>query len=61
MSDLISFMEYCGFINLPNYKLTTVAEYFGIKLDAHEAMSDILATRKIVKKLESFLQSLGKI
>ena len=32
---------------LENYKLVTVAKYFDIEIDAHEALSDIMATIKI--------------
>ena len=31
----------------PNYKLETVCEQFGVKIDAHDALSDIKATRKL--------------
>jgi len=37
---------------LANNKLVTVAEFFGIELNAHEAMSDIKATREIKILLE---------
>ena len=48
---LLQFLHLKGDINLPNYKLETVAKYFGININAHDAMSDIKATREIVQKL----------
>jgi len=39
-----------GLIKLPNMKLATVAEYFGIKFEAHNSMADIEATRSIFYK-----------
>ena len=48
---LLFFMEYRGEIELENYKLGTVAEHFGIELDAHDAFSDIRATRQIMHEL----------
>jgi DNA polymerase III epsilon subunit-like protein len=34
-------------LRLPNYKLSTLCEHFGIELKAHDAMSDIVATRRL--------------
>jgi DNA polymerase III subunit epsilon len=34
-------------LRLPNYKLETVCEYFNIPIDAHNALSDIRATRQL--------------
>jgi len=36
-----------GGLRLPNYKLSTLCEHFGIELKAHDAMSDIVATRQL--------------
>lgn len=43
-------------LKIPNCKLSTVAGYFGIKINAHEALSDVLAARSIslVLKKEYF-------
>jgi len=39
-----------GEIDTPNYKLTSVCEYFNIDLDkAHDALSDIIATKALIK------------
>lgn len=46
------FMEdFAGRLKLENYKLGTVAAHFGIELDAHDAFSDIRATRQLLLKL----------
>lgn len=39
-------------LNLENYQLKTLCEVFDIDLDAHDAMSDIIATRKLYYKLK---------
>ena len=36
-------------------KLGTVCEHFGVELDAHDAMNDIVATRELYKKLQIHL------
>lgn len=38
-------------LQLPNYKLNTVADYYGIELDHHNAESDVNATYEIWKRL----------
>lgn len=49
---MIHIMAWRGKINLKNHKLSTVCEAFGIPLtNAHDAMSDIEATRTLIKKL----------
>ena len=47
----IYLQDYKGDLNLPDYKLGTVAKHFGIELDAHDALSDIRATREICIQL----------
>ncbi len=44
-------MDFLGKISLPNYKLETVCNHFGIQIQAHDALSDILATREVIKKV----------
>ena len=41
-------MDYERRIALPDYKLSTVCTHFGISLNAHDALSDIKATRQLV-------------
>ena len=48
---VLYFLDGLGFINLPNYKLETVCEYFGIQIDAHDALSDIKANKKLIDTL----------
>lgn len=49
---LLYLMDWTGKISLENYKLETVCKHFKITLtDAHDAMSDIEATRDLIKKL----------
>ena len=57
--DPITFLyilDSCGKLKLPNYKLETVATHFKIKLSAHDALSDIYATRSIYYKLMEYLK-----
>ncbi len=45
---IMQFLDAKGEVDLPDYKLATVCELFDIKIDAHDAMSDIEATQKLV-------------
>lgn len=45
-------MDYMREIALPDYKLSTVCAHFGIPLKAHDALSDIRATRELLKLLQ---------
>jgi DNA polymerase III alpha subunit (gram-positive type) len=47
------FLDGVGQIALPDYKLQTVCEHFNIAIKAHDAQSDIRATRELVKRLYS--------
>lgn len=42
---------YLGKLKLPNYKLKSLCDHFKIKLDAHDAMNDIIATRELLTHL----------
>lgn len=53
---LCSYFDLMGKFSLPNYKLATVCEHLGIKIQAHDALSDIGATRDLVYKLKSFFK-----
>lgn len=46
-------MDYQGKISLPNYKLVTVCQHFGIEIKAHDAMGDIKATRELLRILQA--------
>lgn len=49
-------MNYAGLINTPNCKLSTMCSHFGISLEAHDALSDIRATRDLVQVLKNGLK-----
>jgi DNA polymerase III subunit epsilon len=40
-----------GKLDIPDCKLGTVCGYFGIEIQAHDAMSDLLATRELSKRV----------
>lgn len=42
-------MRYAGIIDTIDTKLGTMCKHFGISIDAHDAMSDIVATRELTK------------
>jgi DNA polymerase-3 subunit epsilon len=48
---LLSIMDYQGKISLPDYKLKTVSDHFSIVIKAHDALSDIRATKLIFKRV----------
>lgn len=52
---LCNYLRYLGGLPVPNVKLATVAAHFGIPLQAHDAMEDIVATYTIAKKLNNFI------
>ncbi|MBC8524004.1 MAG: 3'-5' exonuclease [Chlorobium phaeobacteroides] len=43
--------DFTGALHLPDYKLETVCRHYGIRLEAHDAFSDIRATRELLTKL----------
>lgn len=45
---LLHFIDFAGGISLPDYKLASVCAHFGIELQAHDALSDIRATRQLI-------------
>ncbi len=49
---IVAMLECKGFINgLVDHKLETVCKHFGVKIDnAHDALSDIMATRDLVNR-----------
>lgn len=42
-------------LGVENHKLGTLCEHFGISIDAHDALSDIKATRELYSKLLRYL------
>lgn len=51
---LANFLNFYGLIKTKNVKLVTMAEHFGIPLDAHDAMNDIVATRTLAMKMNNY-------
>ena len=52
-------MDFQGRLNLPNYKLKTACDHFGVSLDnAHDAIADIMATRELLQKVNKQFQLL---
>ncbi len=43
--------DFTGSLRLPDYKLETVCRHFSIEIEAHDALSDIRATRKLLAEL----------
>ena len=57
--DPITFLfmlEYKGVIKLESHKLIDVCKYFGIEIKAHDALSDIRATRELIYKLMEYIK-----
>ena len=48
---MMHLLDFCDEISLPNYKLETVCTHFNIPIQAHDALSDILATRELFYEL----------
>lgn len=48
---IMTLIDSVGGIKLENYKLETVCKYYNIIISAHDAMSDIMATRKLFQIL----------
>lgn len=45
--QLLRFLKYARKVDLPDFKLSSVCAHFGIPIDAHDALSDIKATRDL--------------
>lgn len=50
--QVLMWLDYHDHLKLDNYKLATACAHYGITIQAHDALSDILATRELVKKLK---------
>ncbi len=48
---LLFMKDFTGALRLPDYKLETVCRHFGIDIQAHDALSDIRATRVLLAEL----------
>jgi DNA polymerase III epsilon subunit-like protein len=63
---MMQWLVTCGVIDddqLPNLKLGTVCDAFGIKLGdaAHDALADVVATRTLIRRMQDWLFGLGRI
>lgn len=56
VDSLLYLLDYAGKIKLENYKLVTVAKYFGIEFQAHNSLEDIKVTRQVFYKLLEYLK-----
>jgi DNA polymerase III subunit epsilon len=45
--NMLYILDFDGKIKLENYKLETACNHFGIELEAHNPLSDIMATREL--------------
>lgn len=50
-----NFLSYKGKINVPDVKLETLCKHFNIEIHAHDALSDIKATRELIQKMLQML------
>lgn len=53
---LMYFLNHLGQVDLPDYKLGTVCQYFGIEIKTHDALSDIRATRELLIVIKNILK-----
>lgn len=56
VATLVQIFHLKNKLNLPNYKLVTACESLDIKINAHNSMSDIEATRELFYKLVERLE-----
>lgn len=50
---ILHWLDFLGTIKLENYKLETVCKYSKVKIDAHDAMSDITATIELIGRIKN--------
>jgi DNA polymerase-3 subunit epsilon len=46
-----NFLTAAGQLPCDNMKLSTICQHYGIEIDAHDALSDIRATRAVIQKM----------
>ncbi len=49
--SLAFILDFAGYLELENYKLITVAKFFQIKYEEHNALADIKVTREVFYKM----------
>lgn len=50
-----NFLNISGKLDIPNIRLETICTAWGIEIKAHDALSDIRATRQVIKNMLSLL------
>ena len=55
--EIFKFMRSHGLVNYPNLRLGTICSKLKIPLEAHDALSDITATRELYQRLGRYLKS----
>lgn len=58
---LAQWLNHAGIIKTKNNKLETLCEYFGIKIDAHDAISDVRAARQLYHIFMDYMGRMPKI
>lgn len=58
---LMHFLDHLGYISYENYKLETVCQRLGIDIQAHDALSDIEATRSLIQKIKKMISFTSEI
>lgn len=53
---ICNFLSLKGIIPCKDIKLKTLCDYFGIEIQAHDALSDIRATRLLIKKVMEYMK-----
>jgi len=51
----LNILKLAGALDLPNHKLETACEHFKIEIKAHDALSDVRATRELYKILKEMV------
>lgn len=49
-------LKYIGKLDVPNFKLETLAAHYGIEFDAHNSLADIRCTRQVMMKMLEVLR-----
>jgi DNA polymerase III epsilon subunit-like protein len=58
---LLQYLDYRGVLDLPDYKLVTVANHFGVaSANAHDAMADVAMLRKIWRIADGYFSPDGE-
>lgn len=53
---MANFLAYAGIIKTESIKLADLCKHFEVELDAHDAMSDIKASRQVIQKMIKLLK-----